>query len=107
VIPLVAVAALLGTRAFIGSGKWLRAWVSSAVTIAFVTFFGLGGLFPNLFPSSLDPAYSLTAFNSSSSSLTLKIMLGVTLVMVPIVIAYQVWAYMFFKDKVGEGGLSY
>ena len=86
-IPLIAVAALLATRFFIGAGRWLGAWASSAVTIAFVNFFGLGGLFPNLFPSNLDPAYSLTAFNSSSSPLTLQIMLGVALV-----IAYQVWA---------------
>jgi len=106
-IPMAAVGALLLTRFFIGKGRWLTAWSCSALTIAFVTFFGIGGLFPNLFPSSLDPAYSLTAFNSSSSPLTLKIMLGVAGVMVPIVIAYQVWAYMFFRDKVKEGGLSY
>lgn len=106
-IPLAAVAALLATRFFIGARMWLAAWGSSAVTIAFVTFFGVGGLFPNLFPSSLDPAWSLTVFNSSSSPLTLKIMLGVALVMVPIVIAYQVWTYMFFKEKVREGEIYY
>ena len=106
-IPLVAVAALLLTRLFIARTNWWRAWTSSAVTIAFVTFFGLGGLFPNLFPSSLDPAYSLTAFNSSSSPLTLKIMLVVAGVMVPTVIGYQVWAYVFFKGKVKEGGEVY
>jgi len=107
IIPAVAVGALLATRFFIRAGRWLAAWTSSAVTIAFVTFFGVGGLFPDLFPSSIDPSYSLTAFNSSSSPLTLKIMLGVAGVMVPVVIAYQVWAYMFFKDKVKEGGMVY
>lgn len=107
VIPVIAVAALLGIRVFITQASWWKAWASSAVTIAFVTFFGLGGLFPNLFPSSLDPAYSLTAFNSSSSPLTLKIMLGVAGVMFPVVIAYQVWAYVFFRDKVREGGEVY
>lgn len=107
IIPAVAVGALLATRFFIGSGRWLSAWTSSAVTIAFVTFFGIGGLFPDLFPSSIDPQFSLTAFNSSSSPLTLWIMLGVAGVMVPVVIAYQVWAYLFFKEKVKEGGLYY
>jgi len=106
-IPLAAVAALLATRFFMGKGRWLAAWVSSAATIAFVTFFGLGGLFPDLFPSSLDPAYSLTAFNSSSSPLTLRIMLGVAGVMVPVVIGYQLWAYLFFRGKVKEGGVYY
>jgi cytochrome d ubiquinol oxidase subunit II len=35
----------------------------------------------------------VTAFNGASSQLTLKIMLGVALVMVPIVLAYQFWTY--------------
>ena len=36
--------------------------------------------------------------NGASSPLTLKIMLAVVVVMVPIVIAYQVWMYRLFKD---------
>jgi cytochrome d ubiquinol oxidase subunit II len=107
VIPLTAVAALIGTRVFISREVWWGAWGSSAITIAFVTFFGIAGLFPNLYPSSLDPSYNLTAFNSSSSPLTLKIMLGVAGVMVPVVIAYQVWAYIFFREKVKEGEVGY
>ncbi len=107
VIPVTAVAALIGIRVFMARGSWFTAWVSSAVAIAFVTFFGITGLFPNLFPSSLDPSFSLTAFNSSSSPLTLKIMLGVAGVMVPTVIAYQAWTYVFFREKVGKGGEIY
>lgn len=102
IIPSIAVAALFGARVFTLRKAWGTAWASSAVAIAFVTFFGIGGLYPNLLPSSLDPSYSLTAFNSSSSPLTLKIMLGVVAVMVPVVIAYQVWAYIFFRGKVEE-----
>ena len=48
-------------------------------------------------PSSLSDSYSLSAFNSSSSPLTLKIMLGVALVFVPIVILYQAWVYRLFR----------
>jgi len=96
VIPLAAVCALIGILLFIRQGKWLKAWFSSAVFIVMVTLFGVGGMYPNLLISSIDPAFSLTAFNSSSSPLTLKIMLGVALVFVPIVIAYQIWVYRFF-----------
>jgi cytochrome d ubiquinol oxidase subunit II len=53
-------------------------------------------MYPNLLISSINPAFSLSAFNSSSSPLTLKIMLAVALVFVPIVIAYQIWVYRFF-----------
>ncbi len=96
VIPLAAVCALIGTLLFIRHGQWLKAWFCSAVFIVMVTLFGVGGMYPNLLISSIDPAFSLTAFNSSSSPLTLKIMLGVALVFVPIVIAYQIWVYRLF-----------
>jgi cytochrome d ubiquinol oxidase subunit II len=99
-IPLITVAALLATRAFIAKKAWWSAWFASSLTIVGATLFGVAGLFPNLFPSSLNPAYSLTVFNSSSSPLTLKIMLGVALTFVPIVIVYQVWSHYLFKDKV-------
>jgi cytochrome bd ubiquinol oxidase subunit II len=100
VIPLVTVAALLVTRLLIAKGAWWKAWFASCLVIAGATLFGVVGLYPNLFPSSLNPAFSLTAFNSSSSPLTLKIMLVVALTFVPIVILYQGWVYYLFKDKV-------
>ena len=81
-------------------GQWWRAWFASCVTIVGITLFGVVGLFPDLLKSSLNPAYSLNAFNSASSPLTLKIMLGVALTFVPLVIAYQVWVHFLFKDKV-------
>jgi cytochrome bd ubiquinol oxidase subunit II len=100
VIPLITVAALLVTRLLIAKGAWWKAWFASCLVIAGATLFGVVGLYPNLFPSSLNPAFSLTAFNSSSSPLTLKIMLVVALTFVPIIILYQGWVYYLFKDKV-------
>jgi cytochrome d ubiquinol oxidase subunit II len=38
-------------------------------------------MYPNLLASSPDPAFSLNVTNTASSALTLKIMLGVALVM--------------------------
>ncbi len=69
--------------------------------------FGVVGLYPRLLPSSLNPDYSLTAFNSSSSPLTLKIMLGVALTFVPIVIGYQIWAHLLFKEKLEEEDVAF
>ena len=100
VIPLATVVALLITRLFIAKRAWWNAWFASCLTIVGATLFGVVGLYPNLYPSSLNPAFSLTAFNSSSSPLTLKIMLVVVLIFVPIVILYQGWVYYLFKDKV-------
>jgi cytochrome d ubiquinol oxidase subunit II len=86
---------------------FFRAWFASAATIVSCTFFGVIGLFPNLFPSSIKAEYSLTAFNASSSPLTLKIMLIVVLIFIPAVLAYQVWAYRLFSVKVTDEDLAH
>ena len=101
-IPLVVVAALVMMRVYMGKTQWWKTWFASCALIVGVTLFGVAGLYPNLLPSSLDPKFSLTIYNSSSSPLTLKIMLTVALICVPVVILYQAWVYKFFKDKVTE-----
>ncbi len=106
-IIAATVAALLMTRLFMAKESWWKAWFASALAIIGATFFGVAGLYPHLLPSSIDAAYSLTIFNSASSPLTLKIMLAVALFFVPIIIIYQVWAYLFFKEKVREDDLVY
>ena len=80
--------------------------LANGLTIAGATFFGVAGLYPNLLPSSFSSAYSLTVTNSASSPLTLKIMLGVALVMVPIVLAYQFWLYKTFSAPVTDEDLK-
>ncbi len=107
--PILAVLSLLGIKLLLTLDRNLAAFYSSCVTIVMVTFTGVIGLFPNLIPSSIDPNYSLTIYNSSSSVYTLKIMTLVALVFVPIVIAYQIWSYRVFRsrlspDSVGEEG---
>jgi cytochrome d ubiquinol oxidase subunit II len=101
-IPLVAVAALIAVRYFESKGALLTAFAASCVTILFVTFTGVAGLFPSLIPSSIDPAYNLTIFNSSSSPYTLAVMTVVAFIFVPIVIAYKIWVYRVFRARVEE-----
>ena len=107
IVILITVLALLSVRFFLERKTFFKAWFASALTIAGSTFFGVIGLFPNLFPSSLNPRYSLTAYNASSSPLTLKIMLIVVIIFIPVVIGYQIWAYNLFKGKVTQSDLGY
>jgi cytochrome d ubiquinol oxidase subunit II len=100
IVILATVAGLFGIRVFLAKGTYFKAWFSSALAIVGATFFGVIGLFPNMFPSSIDSAYNLTAHNASSSPLTLKIMLTVVIIFVPIVLIYQIWAYNLFKNKI-------
>ena len=106
VVVMATVAGLLGIRLFIARGAYFQAWFSSALTIVGATFFGVIGLFPTMFPSSIDAAYNLTAHNASSSPLTMKIMLIVVIIFVPIVLIYQTWAYMLFREKITPENLS-
>jgi len=97
---------MIGIKMFIKKQAPFKAWFSSALTIVGVTFFGVIGLFPNLYPSNLNHEYSLTAHNASSSPLTLKIMLIVVIIFIPVVIGYQVWTYNLFKGKVTDEDLK-
>lgn len=106
-VIIMTVAALLGIKLFLKQEAYFKAWFSSSLTIVGATFFGVIGLYPNLFPSSIDSAFSLTAHNASSSPLTLKIMLVVVLIFIPIVIAYQIWTYNLFKTTVTEEDFTY
>ena len=99
-LPLAALAGLVGARVMLRAGRLWLAWACSGVFIVGVTFFGVSGMFPGMIISSLDPAATLTAYNASSTELTLSIMLGVALVMVPIVLIYQSWAYHIFRKPV-------
>jgi cytochrome d ubiquinol oxidase subunit II len=104
-LPLLAVLGLLGVRLFLAKGAYWKAWFSSALLIVGAVLFGVAGLFPNLLPSSLDPAASMTAFNSSSSHLTLWIMFGVVVCFLPVVIGYQIWVHTKFRDTITAGSI--
>ena len=106
VLLAVPVLALLLLRQQIGKEQWWFAWGLSAAMITGLTLFGVVGLYPALLPSSINPDYSITIANAASSTLTLSIMLGVALVFVPIVAAYQFWLYRTFSHKVTEKELG-
>ena len=106
ILPLLALAGLLGVPTMLNAGKPWLAWGSSALFIVCVTFFGVMGMFPGMIISSLDPAATVTAFNGASSPMTLKIMLGVALVMVPIVLLYQLWMYRLFSHPLTADDLD-
>lgn len=72
---------------------------SSLANIGIIGTVGLS-MFPFILPSVIDPASSLTVWNASSSHTTLFIMLGVTLVFLPIVLIYTAWVYRVLFGRV-------
>lgn len=59
-------------------------------------------MFPFILPSSIDPRSGLTVWDASSSHQTLFIMLGATVILLPIVLAYTAWVYRVLWGKVTE-----
>ena len=99
VLPVAAALALVMILVYARRMAWVKAWAASSALLVLTTSFGVLGIYPALLPSSLAPAFSMTIYNSASSALTLKIMLGVALVLVPVVIAYQAWTFHLFRGK--------
>lgn len=60
------------------------------------------GLFPNVIISSTDPAFSIAITEAASGEYSLKIMTVVAAIMVPIVLAYQVWSYYIYRERVSD-----
>ncbi len=90
VLALIGIRSRKGALVFTGS---------SLANVGIIATVGLS-MFPFILPSSIDPASSLTAWNASSSHLTLFIMLVCTLVFLPIVLAYTAWVYKVMFGRV-------
>ncbi|MBV8350447.1 MAG: cytochrome d ubiquinol oxidase subunit II, partial [Mycolicibacterium sp.] len=109
----VAVAAQLSAVALV----WRRrhegwAFLATTIVVAAVVVLLFGALYPNLVPSTLNPAWSVTIYNGSSSHYTLVVMTWAALILAPLVIAYQAWTYWVFRQRISadripaSGGLA-
>jgi len=106
--PWMMIAPVLG---FVGAAAALLAMLarrevtvllfSKLAILGIISTVGLS-MFPFILPSSLDPRSSLTVWDASSSHMTLFIMLVVTGIFLPIVLAYTAWVYRVLWGKVDE-----
>ncbi len=102
VVPTLVVISLILTGIFIMKNKPVYGFIFSFLFILTIAASGLIGLYPNLLLSSIDPQYSITAYNAAGSEYTLKIMLWVVIIFVPIVVAYQAMMYKLFSYKLTD-----
>lgn len=104
--PWMVAAPLMGfvgaVLAFVGirRGAEVLAFAgSSSAAVGIIATVGCS-MFPFILPSSIDAHSSLTVWNASSTHRTLGIMLFVTVVFLPIVLAYTAWAYKVMFGRV-------
>ena len=100
-LAVAAAVALLGglAAAYARREGWAFTGTAAAIGLAVATLFT--ALFPNVMPSTLDAAGTLTATNAASTPYTLKIMTWVAVIFTPIVLAYQGWTYWVFRKRIG------
>jgi cytochrome bd ubiquinol oxidase subunit II len=102
-VAVVSLVAALGANQ-LGREGWSFALsgvtIVAAVTMLFLT------LFPNVMPSTLNDAWSLTVTNASSTPYTLKIMTWCAGIATPVVLMYQGWTYWVFRKRIGTQHLA-
>ncbi|MFS8480253.1 MAG: cytochrome d ubiquinol oxidase subunit II, partial [Micromonosporaceae bacterium] len=99
-LAVAAALALVAGLAFnrVRREGWSFVGTATAIGLAVAALFA--ALFPNVLPSTLDPAGTLTVANASSSPYTLKIMTWVAVICTPVVLLYQGWTYWVFRKRI-------
>ncbi|MCC7388787.1 MAG: cytochrome d ubiquinol oxidase subunit II [Phycisphaerales bacterium] len=107
VVPVLNVLAVANIPRAMFQRRPLYAFLSSCATIAALATLFAAAIFPNLVPSTLDPAWNLTIYNARSSHKTLGIMLTIALIGMPFVVAYSTIIHWVFRGKVRLDHASY
>lgn len=100
-IPFGAAVALLLVGWFLRNKHYGWAFAMNGLGMTFTVVTAFLGLYPRVMVSSLNPDWSLTIYNASSSPYTLQVMTIIAVTFVPVVLAYQAWTYWVFRDRVG------
>jgi cytochrome d ubiquinol oxidase subunit II len=106
VVPVLFLFAMLGIPLALKRNRpgWTFTLTSAAIAFL-IAVMGLG-LYPVMVPA-VEAGRSLTIYNSSSGSLTLKAMLAIALFGMPIVLGYTAFIYSRFRGPVVLDDTSY
>jgi cytochrome d ubiquinol oxidase subunit II len=99
---LLSAGAALALLGGVGAAALRRegwAFLGTAAAIVLATAALFTTLFPDVLPSSIAEANSLTVHNASATPYTLKIMTWVAVFFTPVVLAYQAWTYWVFRRR--------
>jgi cytochrome bd ubiquinol oxidase subunit II len=99
-VPVVSAIAVPAAAWFLKQKREGLAFAMTAVGIVASISSLFMILYPRVMISSLNPEWSLTIYNASSSPYTLQVMTIVAVVFIPVVLAYQGWSYWVFRKRV-------
>jgi cytochrome bd ubiquinol oxidase subunit II len=105
VLAVAVVAQAAAVALVIAQAREGWAFLCTGVVVAAVVILLFGALYPNLVPSTLDPRWSVTISNASSTPYTLKIMTWAATIFVPLTMVYQGWTYWVFRQRISADRL--
>lgn len=82
-------------------GRDGQAFAAQGIALTGVVLVLFGTLWPDVLPSTLDPAWSLSIEDTASSPYTLTVMTWVAALGAPAVLVYQGWTYWVFRKRIG------
>ncbi len=100
ILGVLAVLSLLGAVLLTRMGRDGWAFVASALSTALLALGWFASLYPDVLPSTLDPAFSLNIENAASTPYTLTLMSWIALVFSPVILGYQAWSYWVFRKRI-------
>jgi len=107
VAPAVLAGSIFAFRTALARRRAGLAFTLSSLAIAALLGIMGQGLYPLLVPALGHPAAGLSIYNSASSPTTLKTMLGIALMGMPLVVGYTIFIYRSFSGPVVLGEESY
>jgi cytochrome d ubiquinol oxidase subunit II len=107
IVPVLAFLSIANVPRLASQGKYLRSFVFSALSMSFLLILVAIELYPVIILDRGDMESSMTIYNAASSDKALGIMLTITAIGFPLVIAYTVFVYRTFWGKVKLDEMSY
>jgi cytochrome d ubiquinol oxidase subunit II len=107
IVPVASLLAIANIPREMHRGRELAAFLSSSAAIVLLLLLLGLGMFPELVHGNGPSGTSLTCFNAASSPLTLRTMMVLALIGMPLVVGYTFHIYRVFRGKVKLDAMSY
>jgi cytochrome d ubiquinol oxidase subunit II len=98
-LAALAAVALIVAVPFGRGGRGGRAFAASTLGIGAAVAALFTALYPDVLPSTISAALSLTTANAASTAKSLMVMTVVAAIFLPLVLAYQAWTYWVFRRR--------
>lgn len=99
-VPALTMLSTINIRRLAEKGRYFIAFLFSGLTSALLLVLAALGLYPVLVPSTLGAQFDLTVHNGASSDPSLRNMLLIAAIGVPIVATYTTFVFWTFRGKV-------